>query len=124
MMGMSNVNPPPEETKLTPSEWRAQFLTSVTPEAWDAFIELVHLAHKIDSGAAAAHVAALEKATAEQQQGLAFLDYVAKRTAELDDLQLKVEAEMKLATEEKTKWVELRNIAERKHAELQSILGN
>jgi len=44
--------------------------------------------------------------------------------AELDDLEAKLNAEMKLATEEKTRWAELRNIAERKHVEMQSILGN
>ena len=124
MMGMSNVNPPPEETKLTPSEWRAQFLTSVTPEAWDAFMELVQLTHKIDTGEAAAHLAAIQKATLEQQQGLAFADWTAKRMVELDELEAKLNAELKWATEEKTKWSELRSLAEKKHAEMQSILGN
>ena len=123
MMGMNNLNPPPLEELQTAAEWRARHLTAITPEAWDAFQQLVELTAKIDTGEAAAHLAAIRKATAEQQQGLAFLDYVAKRTAELDDLQLKVDAEMKLATEEKTKWTELRNVAERRHQEMQSILG-
>ena len=118
MMGMSNVNPPPEEEIQTAAEWRIRHLLVITPEAWEQFREMVRLAHAFDSGA----VAALEKATADSQRLLRFEDFCQTRLAEIDKLEEEANQNRKLAVEELTRAAEHKNEAAKWKTEFISMM--
>ena len=119
MIGMMNINPPPEETKLTAAEWKAAYLVSTKPEVWDAFQDLVTTTHSIRDGEAAEHLAALEKDTAEHQRLMCFEDFCHTRLAEIDKLEAQAQQHIKDAQEHQERWVEKHNLIQRKITALQ-----